>query len=414
MIALDNGIINLKDIFNSLSTALDFTYSGLSGHHKRVAYMTLLMAKKLRLSKDVIKNLYISSIIHDIGAISMREKELLGEFEVIDPYTHSELGCRMVSDISFLKPASKIIKYHHHAWKGNCPDGVRKSEIPLESRIINAVDRLDVIINREKCVLLQSDHILKKLKEISGVIIDPDIFIELSQLAARESFWLDLDSEFLPRLLNCLLADLDIFVNNEMMVDISLLFSKVIDLKSMFTHNHSRRVAAIAVRLARIWGFSRQDTEKMVVAGLLHDLGKLSVPEEILEKPGKLSPEEFSIIKRHTYYTHRILEGISGFCEINQWASFHHERLDGTGYPFRLSGNDIPPGSRILAVSDVFTALAEDRPYRKGMPRERITEILEDLSDRALDRRMVKLVLENYDQFEALLKNEDPLASGLF
>lgn len=405
---MDNGIISLKDIFNSLSTALDFTYSGLSGHHKRVAYMAMSMAKKLRLSGDVPRNLYISSIIHDIGAISMREKELLVELEVADPYTHSELGCRIVSDISFLKPVSKIIKYHHHAWNNN-PDGIRRSEIPLESRIINAVDRLDVIINRDKYVLLQSDRALKRLEEISGVIIDPDIFIELSELAARESFWLDLDSEFLPKLLNCLLEDLDIYVNNELMMDISLLFSKVIDLKSMFTHKHSRRVAAIAGRLARIWGFSRQDTEKMVVAGLLHDLGKLSVPEEILEKPEKLSQDEFRIIKRHTYYTHRILEGISGFGEINRWASFHHERLDGTGYPFRLSDNDIPPGSRILAVSDVFTALAEDRPYRKGMPRERIAEILEDLSGRALDRRMVKLLVDNYDQFEALLKYEDPL-----
>lgn len=409
---MSNGAFDLKEIINSLSTALDFTYSGLSGHHKRVTYMAMSMAKKMGLSRDVAKNLYISSIIHDIGAISMQEKELLGELEVADPYTHSELGCRMVSDISFLKPVSKIIKYHHHAWKGNNPDGLRGSEIPLESRIINTVDRLDVILSPEVCLLQQSDSTLNRMKEITGKIIDPDIFAELTDLAARESFWLDLNSQFLPRQIDILLADLDIYVNSEMITDISMLFSRVIDYKSRFTHKHSRRVAAIAGKLARIWGFSMQDSEQIMVAGLLHDIGKLSVPEEILEKPGKLSPDEYTIIKRHTYYTHRILEGITGFSEINRWASFHHERLDGNGYPFRLSDTDIPPGSRILAVSDVFTALAEDRPYRKGMPRERITEILEDLSGHALDRRMVELLINNYDLFESILKHDDPLIPG--
>ena len=141
----------------------------------------------------------------------------------------------------------------------------------------------------------------------------------------------------------------------------------------------------------------------------MHDLGKLSVPEEILEKPGKLSPEEFRIIKKHTYYTYRILDVIPGFDEINRWASFHHEKLDGSGYPFRLHEENIPTGSRIMAVSDVFSALTEDRPYRMGLPRQRVVEILGQMSPGGLDSQVVKNLVNNYDLFESLPKLLDPL-----
>ncbi|MFZ5644269.1 MAG: HD-GYP domain-containing protein [Bacillota bacterium] len=401
--------IDLKDIFSSLSTALDFTYTGLSSHHKRVALMAVKLALKLGLSDDTIKNIFIASIIHDIGAISMRDKELLGCLEIEDPFTHSDLGYYMTRKIKFLEPASGIIRSHHDAWSGNNPSGLKGDDIPLESRIINAVDRLDVMIKPGVFVLEQTQGIIAGLKKISGTVLDPDLFIELAELSKSEGFWLDLDSQFLPAILCDTMDSYNMVINNEMLLDISLLFASVIDKKSAFTHKHSRLVAASAKLFAQISGFSKSDSEKMVVAGLLHDLGKLSIPEEILQKPGKLNPEEFSIIKRHTYFTHRILDRIGGFDEINRWASFHHEKIDGTGYPFRLSGESLPHGSRYMSVCDVFAALAENRPYRKGMPRDRIIEILKDMSHSALDARAVKTIEDNYDYFEKLLKYEDPL-----
>lgn len=402
--------MDLKEIFNSLSTALDFTYSGLSGHHRRVAFMALRLARKMGLPDDVMKNIYISSIIHDIGAVSLREKYLLAELEVEDPHTHAEKGCRMIKDISILKPAGHIIRCHHDSWRGRNPSGLSGNEIPLESRIINAVDRLDILLDRDVfCVLYQADRILERLGGISGRIIDPDVFAELRELASSEGFWLDLGYEFLPELLDRQLEGWEFYIDGNLLYDISTLFAMVIDSKSIFTLSHSRRVAAAAFELARISGFGPADAEKIIIAGLLHDLGKLGVPDEILEKPDVLSPGERRLIKRHAYYTHRILGGISGFEELNRWASFHHERLDGAGYPFRLSEDDLPTGSRIIAISDVFSALAENRPYRPGMPKEKILGILDNLTDGALDRHLVKLLKENYDLFDALLQRRDPL-----
>ncbi len=373
--------------------------------------MAVRLAKKLRLPDERIKKLYISSIIHDIGAITLREKKLLSHLEIDDPFTHAEMGYSMVKNIQFLEPVSHIIKSHHDTWKGDNPTGLRGNDIPLESRIINAVDRLDVLLNKNAgCLLEQSEEAIARLGNLAGRIIDPYIFAELSDLASAESFWLDLNDQFLTDLLERLLLDHDFDVSDNFVFEVSALFALVIDSKSVFTHKHSRLVAAAARKLAQISGFSREATDSMLVAGLLHDLGKLSVPEEILEKPSGLSPGEFRIVKKHTYYTYRILDNIPGFDEINRWASFHHEKLDGSGYPFKLNEEQISTGSRIMAVSDVFSALTENRPYRKGLPRQSVVEILCSMSSGALDSHVVKRIIDNYDLFESLPKRLDPLA----
>ena len=134
----------------------------------------------------------------------------------------------------------------------------------------------------------------------------------------------------------------------------------------------------------------------MRVAGHLHDLGKLAIPREILEKPGKLTPEEYNLIKSHTYFSYRLLQNIPGLETINKWASLHHEHLDGSGYPFKLSADNLTLGSRIMAVADVFTAIAEDRPYRAGMAEDDILRILTNLAVKNhLDGDMVRLLQDN-------------------
>jgi len=131
----------------------------------------------------------------------------------------------------------------------------------------------------------------------------------------------------------------------------------------------------------------------MRTAGYLHDLGKLSVPPAILEKMDKLSSKEWAILRGHTYYTFQILDVIGGPSHLSEWAAFHHERLDGNGYPFHRRADELTLGSRIMAVADVFTALTEDRPYRSGLPASETVSILEELTrDGGLDGDVVALL----------------------
>ena len=139
----------------------------------------------------------------------------------------------------------------------------------------------------------------------------------------------------------------------------------------------------------------------MLVAGYLHDLGKLAVNNAILEKPGQLDDEEFNSIKSHPFYTYRTLQVIKEFETINTWAALHHERLDGSGYPFHLTAEDIPLGSRIIAMADVFTAITEDRPYRKGMDRDEVLGVMSGMvAGKKLCPNVFQLLADHFEETE--------------
>jgi HD-GYP domain-containing protein (c-di-GMP phosphodiesterase class II) len=178
--------------------------------------------------------------------------------------------------------------------------------------------------------------------------------------------------------------------------DLAELYARVVDAKSPFTYMHSRGVAQIAVFLAQKAGMSPKEVFLMNIAGLLHDLGKLTVPEEILVKPAALTRDEMAIMKQHTYYSYWWLKPAFGATPIAEWGAFHHERLDGAGYPFHKAEKELGLGCRIVAVSDIFTALREERPYRAGLSWEAIERImLQQVKGSALDGGITALLFDN-------------------
>ena len=140
-------------------------------------------------------------------------------------------------------------------------------------------------------------------------------------------------------------------------------------------------------------GLEQKTSEKMYLAGALHDIGKVAVGNEILEKPGRLTDEEFTIMKHHAAYTYYILSEIDDFEELRDWAAFHHERLDGTGYPFGKTAAELNTQERMMACIDIYQALTESRPYKQGMSHEKACEILWDMAKKGwLDETIVKQV----------------------
>ena len=136
----------------------------------------------------------------------------------------------------------------------------------------------------------------------------------------------------------------------------------------------------------------------MAIAGYLHDIGKLKVPKNILEKGEKLTDEEFNIVKEYAYYTYLFLKDIPGFEQIGSWAALHHEKLNGYGYPFGLKMGEIPMGAQILGVADIFSAVAEVRAYRQSMAKEGVMKTLADSIEKgALSGYIVELMLTNFD-----------------
>ena len=181
------------------------------------------------------------------------------------------------------------------------------------------------------------------------------------------------------------------------LVDLCGLFSQTIDSKSPFTATHSLGVAFTARMLLRLTRMAdADDLTTMFVAGLLHDIGKLAVPLEILEKPAALTPDEVQEIQKHAEISMDLLGSIPGFTCVREWGGRHHERIDGTGYPHNIEGSSLTLPVRIIAVADVFTALTEDRPYRNGMPLAEAMGIIVSMTELGyLDNDVVALLADN-------------------
>ncbi|NLC07056.1 MAG: HD domain-containing protein [Syntrophomonadaceae bacterium] len=365
-------------------------------HHQRVSIMSLGLGQAAGLGQDALFDLFKAAIIHDAGAVTWQEKLALENFDTANPWPHCRQGYQLTSGIPTFESVAETILSHHDHWVGGNPSGLSRSEIPLSSRIIHLVDRVDVLIRDEVYILEQRREILQRIRNLSGQIFDPDLVDLFSDLTRNEGFWLNLVSPWTYNSLLQLVPFRWIRVTSERLLELAELFARVVDAKSPFTYRHSCGVAATAKFLAQKAGLPPKEWALLEVAGLLHDLGKLAVPEEIIEKPGALTRTEMNLVKQHTYHTYWVLKPMLAKYPLAEWAAFHHERLDGRGYPFRKVKNELDVSSRIMAVADIYTALREDRPYRQGLTWTELEGVIrKKVLSGALDPELADLLFEN-------------------
>lgn len=398
---VDEIEVNLVQLLTSLSTSLDLTNSGVLQHHRRTALISLQLGEMSNLSSNRLTNLFKAAIIHDLGAVSGDQKFILQKFDVKNPWEHCVKGANLVAGIPDMAGTAPIIRSHHDEWKGNNYSGLSQAQIPLESRIIHLADRVDVLINKDEFILNQSSFITERIQNLSGIAFDPDLVDLFSILGRRESFWLDLTS---PWLETHLISHIPHQITGLYTTNLSAfgeLFARVVDAKSKFTYRHSVYVGKVTGILGQQAGLNKRDCYLLEVAGLLHDLGKLAVPESVLEKPGALTVAEMNIIKQHPYFTYWILKTVVPGLPIAKWAAYHHERIDGKGYPFGKSGEELDLPARIVAVADCFSALREDRPYRRGMDWLQLRPLLrKNVDSGAMDGEVVALLFSNRSQLD--------------
>lgn len=385
--------IHPSNLVSALSIALELSTDGLSKHHWRTALIAGRIAEHIGLNEGQMQILVYAALLHDIGAVSnWSERKKLQEFRVADDvYRHAEAGYELLKDSLQFGILAETIRHHHDKWDGSSPSGLAGKDIPITSRIINLADRLEILLKDKVYIFEQRPDMLSAIRELSGSYFDPELVRALHEFARQESFWLDLTN---PNYYQNFFRQIDTYgrmvFNIDDVVNIAGVFATIIDRTSRFTGMHSRSVAQVSAFLAQARGYSREEIKLIKIAGLFHDLGKLAIPNEILESPNKLTDKEFSIIKQHPYYSYRILEQIDGFSLIAEWAAFHHETLDGAGYPFRRAESSLKLGSRIVSVADVFVALSETRPYRQALAVREVEKIMRGMADnRKIDGRIV-------------------------
>ncbi|MDQ7825970.1 MAG: HD domain-containing protein [Candidatus Eremiobacteraeota bacterium] len=387
------------DLILCLSAAIDLISPRVAYHHVKAAYGALSIAAEMGFSHQEKNALLLSGMLHDCGALSLKEKMEIMEFEMDSPHYHSDLGGRLLSTFEPFMGISSLVRHHHVPWDFGGGQEFHGGEVALSSHVLHLADRVAILLEKNHDVLKGAAEIRKKIEAHRGKLFHPEVVEAFLALSEREYFWFDLASPSLTAILADALELDTISLDTEGLLSLTRLVSHIIDFRSPFTSTHTSGVAASAEVLCRLAGFSEHEAVSMRIAGFLHDLGKLAVPKEILEKPGKLSEEEFNIVRCHTYHTYRLLEQVPGFSEIASWAAFHHEHLDGKGYPFHIDGRDLSLGARIMAVADVNTAITEDRPYRKGMEKEKALEVLDTMvSGKKLDGNLVQLLKTHFEE----------------
>ncbi|MDA8166127.1 MAG: HD domain-containing protein [Desulfobacteraceae bacterium] len=398
--------IVLREVVESLAVVTDLMSPVLANHHLRVAHLAVRLAEAAGLAREDRHRLLLAALLHDCGALSVAEREEIKRFDsdfvgANGMRRHAETGYLLLRDFGPFARMAATVRHHHRHWKHGRGRTAGPETVPREAFIIHLADRIDVLLDYRADLLMQTDAVTAAIRSGAGPIFDPGLVALFLDLAARESFWLDLEvaarhavvtgGEGLP----------PVIIDAAGLEDLARLFSHLVDFRSRFTATHSHGVAASAGKLAELLGMDGEAQAMMKTAGYLHDLGKLAVPREIVDKKGPLTRGETSLLKRHSYYTWWILRRIGGLETITDWAACHHERMNGRGYPFHYDGSQLSTGARAMAVADVFTAMTEDRPYREGMTATSVIRVLTRMADGGvLDGKIVSLLIGNYAEVD--------------
>lgn len=199
-------------------------------------------------------------------------------------------------------------------------------------------------------------------------------------------------------------SELNFELTTDLLEQLAFTISKIIDCRSKFTVAHSFGVSEVAYKIAKLMDYDEDSCRKIRVAGLLHDIGKIGIGIELLNKPGPLTYEERIQIQEHAYYTNKILYSVKELRDISEWASHHHEDHQGRGYPDNYQDECVTEEMDILAYADIFTALAEERPYRKPLPLKDILEILRNDFENKHGSKVLNCIIEHSLEIYKLCK----------
>lgn len=398
---------NKYDLVRGFSEVVDMVNTTLAHHHLRVAYIAGELCSRLSISAEDRAQVVMASMLHDLGVIPLQDSTDDLVFES-DMNRHSLAGYLLLASCPLTRREAELVRYHHTNWRDalNLPESER--EVAFLGNLIHLADIMDVHIR----IGSNPDSLRKALKVNSGRAFSIKALNAAEDMLSAPGFFESLTEA--AGNLRCP-ADVNLMLSSEDVTVFSMLFSHVIDSRSPFTAAHSTGVAHLALHLYNLADLPAEERSAMFIASLLHDIGKMGVPLNLLEKPGRLTEEEFSQISCHAALSYRVLMSIAGFEPYAGWGAWHHEKLNGSGYPSGLAGGDIPLEARITAVADVMTAMTEDRPYRQGMPLSKAVELLDEMVKAGeLDDDVVALVHDNLDEVNETRHRAQVLARHFF
>lgn len=416
--------IGLSELVSALSYALDISEGHPTGHCVRACWIGFHIGREIGLSKEQLSHVYYTLLLKDVGCSSNAARicrlyladdiALKQDFHLVNDslpqilrfvlsqtgmkaklaerfrallniamnggtivnelfQTRCQTGAEIVRQMRFPEPVAQGVMDLDEHWNGaGHPAGLKGEEISILARIALVAQIADVFYANSG-----SEGALRELRARADTWFDPRLVAACERAAAAPGFWTMLDSpELALAVVDLSPADERLAIDDDYLDDIAAAFAKVVDAKSPFTSGHSERVALFTDMIAEGLGLGDQRRRRLKRAALLHDIGKMGVSNQILDKPAKLDDAEWAAIRHHPALGEIILSRIDAFRELSRIAGSHHERLDGKGYPRGLKGDAIDLDTRIVTTADIFDALTAERPYRGPMPVSKALEIM--------------------------------------
>ena len=384
------NIVNVLDILSRTLNCIDIR---LVDHGQRVAYIVRQMLRQQgKYTEEQQREICIVTMLHDIGAYKTEEINDMVVFESKAVLDHSIYGYLFLKNLSPLSNLAEIILYHHINY-GRYGDFL-SDQLELAD-LVHLADRMDILLQKgenwrhiEYILSLQNKSFSKEAIEL---FVKANSCTEIER-KIRSGAYADELKEFVS----------GASYSEETLISFIRMIAFVIDFRSESTVSHVITTVSISMELARILNLQEEDLKCIFLGAYLHDIGKISIPLKILEKPGSLSAEEMKVMRSHILNTEKILTGeISE--EIVQISCRHHERIDGSGYPKGLAGEQLTLSQRIVAVADVISALNGKRSYKESFDKQRIMDILREQKEQnKLCSVVTDTVLEHYD---VIMKN---------
>ena len=435
VIAHDAGIreMRLSELLSALCLALDMTESQPAGHCLRCCWIGTHIGQEIGLSEPKLWELYYTLLLKDLGYSSnaaricelyltddLKFKYSVKKFdgglpqvlrfalahtglkgslaerfhalvnvvqnggqiarELIE--TRGQHGAEIARKMRFSEAVAQGIQNLDEHWDGGgMPMRARGPAIPIYSRIALLAQVIDVLHTGHGIEAAR-----REARQRTGTWFDPQLVRAFERIADRPHFWDTLRSPNLHPAICALEPGQRVkMVDEDYLDDIAAAFAKVVDWKSPYTSGRSERVTLFTDMIAAKLGLSAERRRRLKRAALLHDIGRLGVSNAILDKPGKLDPDEWSAVQMHVTYSETILSRIAAFKDLAPIAGAHHERLDGKGYPRGLKGDQIVLETRIITTADIFDALTAARPYRGAMSISKALTIMTEGLGTAVD-----------------------------
>jgi HD-GYP domain-containing protein (c-di-GMP phosphodiesterase class II) len=425
----------LAEILGAFSYALDLTEGQPAGHSIRACWIGTQLGQAIGLDAKALRDLFYAVLLKDLGCSSNSarvaelfvgdDRKLKHDFKLIGPsaedfgaFIVAEAGAQAATDtraeavanllenageimtglidtrctrgadiarqLRFSDEVADIIAHLDEHWDGSgLPSGTQGAAIPLGARIALMAQVADVFFMNNGI-----DAARAEIARRSGSWFDPGLANLFMTITAEPDFWAALGAPDIEQQLFALEpAQHHVIVDEDFLDDIATAFGQVIDAKSPYTGGHSERVGLFADLIAQQLGLSESARRPLRRAAMLHDVGKLGVSSQVLEKPGKLDADEWQTMQSHAGHTTSILSRIGVMADMAIIAGSHHERLDGKGYPLQIPAWGISLETRIISVADFFDALTADRPYRSAMSVEDALAVMAAEVGTAIDAR---------------------------